>query len=85
MSDPSMWGTVIGQTVANAQRTAQTTRSVPGNVVDVAGEECNVEPSDAPGTLVPATRMHPDIVAGTKVKLIFWGDGSTDAYGPIPS
>ncbi len=85
MSDASTWGAVIGQTVANAQRTAPTARGVPGLVVDIDGEECNVEPADAPGTLVPATRMHPDIIAGSKVKLIFWGDGSTDAFGPIPS
>lgn len=88
MSDYVTWDTaqaMIAQAVAAAQRTDPGPRRVPGMVVSIDGPDCVVEPDDAPGTVVGATRMHPDIVEGSRVKLIYWSLGAADAIGPIPS
>ena len=75
---------VVNATVTAALRNSLAPRWMPGSVASAAGPDCEVEPDDAPGTTVPATRMSAAIVAGTRVQLMFGTGGAVLAWGPIP-
>lgn len=59
-------------------------RQVTGSVDSVDGSSAFVIPDDDPTTMIEATRMHPDIVAGSIVWLVQTPPAGAFVLGPIP-
>ena len=75
---------MVNATVTAALRTSTAPKWMSGSVAAASGSDCDVEPDDAPGSTVPATRMSPAIVEGSRVQLMFGPGGFVMAFGPIP-
>lgn len=74
----------IRASLAKAFETAPRFQQITAAVDSVDGSDAFVIPADDPANIVQATRMHPDIVAGSTVWLIQTPPAGAFVLGPIP-
>lgn len=77
--------TMVTEAVDVAMSRRNVGRYTSGVISDVTGPDAQIEPDDAPGTLVPATVTNAaDQVVGVRVVIWSGGSGTSFVIGVIP-